>query len=329
MQQFFWHIELSSNCFLKCPRCIRADKLLHDKWVKTELTLPFIKKIFTSEYIKDNVKRILFCGNNGDPIYCKDFLKILKYFKEVKPDITLSIVTNGSYKSEEWWFELSQVLNIYDIITFSIDGWDNDSNNLYRINSDYDSIIKGINIIANNSSVHIAWSTILFKFNQDKIKQIEEVAKTNNVHYFQISFSNLFKDKDDPLKPNKEFISNTSYYQKTVKQINNNKYRTERIKRLSDEYKKFILEDELKPCKQGEKGLYINSQGILFPCSWIAHPFKKRNNLLWEDSFFIKHKEDLNLNKFSIDKIIKSKTWKTIENTYFFICKEKCLKEYR
>jgi len=331
MQQFSWDIELSGKCFLKCPKCIREDKKLKNNWVETEISLEFIKRIFKPDFVKNNIKRILFCGGVGDPIYCNDFLKIIKYFKEVKPDITLSIVTNGSYRNKNWWMELSQILNVYDIITFSIDGWDNKSNNLYRVNSNFDSILKGLKIITTMSKAHVAWSTIVFKFNQNKIKQIEDIARFYKAHYFQLVFSSLFED-DDYLKPDKKYITNLSFvYRKQVKQINPNIYRTNEIQKVADNYQEIIYrENKTTPfCKTGSKGLHVNSEGYLFPCSWIAHPFNIRENLKWEDSFFIKNKKHFNLNKYTLNEILKSKHWKIFEdsliNNPFIICKQKCI----
>lgn len=334
MQQFSWDLELSSKCFLKCPRCIRQDDNLKDKWKDKDLSLEFIKKTFTPKYIKDNIQRILFCGNNGDPIYCKDFLNIIRYFKEIKPGITLSIVTNGSYRNKKWWFELSQILNVYDIITFSIDGWDNKSNNIYRVNSNYSSILKGVKIITTYSKAHVAWSTIVFKFNQNKIKQIENMATLLKAHYFQLSFSTLFGNENDYLKPDKKFISDLSYvYRKQVKQINPHPYRTDEVQKVADDYQELIhIDNKTTPlCKTGSKGLHVNSEGYLFPCCWIAHSFDIRENLKWEDSFFIKNKECFDLNKYSINEILKSKHWKMFEKSWiknhFIICKQKCFKE--
>jgi indole-3-glycerol phosphate synthase len=62
-------------------------------------------------------------------------------------------------------------------VTFSIDGWDNESNNKYRVNSEFDSIINGIKVLRTNSPCYIKWSTIYFKFNQLQIDKIIQLAK--------------------------------------------------------------------------------------------------------------------------------------------------------
>ena len=44
-----WHIEISSKCTLKCPRCARQE--VPDGLVNTELSLEFFERNFTKEFI--------------------------------------------------------------------------------------------------------------------------------------------------------------------------------------------------------------------------------------------------------------------------------------
>ena len=66
-----WHIEISGKCSLKCPRCTRQEV---PGYVNTELTLNWFETNFT---FVEQVKKITFCGDDGDPIYAKDFLFFL------------------------------------------------------------------------------------------------------------------------------------------------------------------------------------------------------------------------------------------------------------
>ena len=69
------------------------------------------------------------------------------FFKE-------EIITNGSHKLPEWWSRLGNVLNSNDEINWSIDGWDQVSNEKYRINSNWQSIEDGIRSFTTaNSSI--------------------------------------------------------------------------------------------------------------------------------------------------------------------------------
>ena len=128
-QIFHWHLELSSKCALRCPRCPRTER--PNQYKVTEMSLDFVKKTFPLERLS-YVKKILMSGGQGDPIYCNDFIKIIKYFKESKSNLQLCITTNGSYKKKSWWKNVAQILNKNDIIIFSVDGWDQKSNEQYR-----------------------------------------------------------------------------------------------------------------------------------------------------------------------------------------------------
>ena len=154
-----WHIEISSKCTLRCPRCARQE--VPESLINTELDLAFFQRNFTEEFIKSDVEKITFCGDDGDPIYAHDLLPVIQHFKQHK-NVEIVIVTNGSYKKSAWWQELASLLTVKDSVHFSIDGYDNDSNNLYRVNSDYDSIINGIKTLRQHSHCQIVWAAIAF-----------------------------------------------------------------------------------------------------------------------------------------------------------------------
>ena len=88
-----WHIEISSKCTLKCPRCARQE--VPDTLINTELDLDFFKKNFTKEFVLSNVEKITFCGDDGDPIYAHDLIPVIKYLKDIKP-IEIVIITNDN-----------------------------------------------------------------------------------------------------------------------------------------------------------------------------------------------------------------------------------------
>ena len=81
-----WHIELSSICALKCPRCPRAE--VPESLLNQQLTLKFFQNQLGQDTIS-KIKKITFCGNDGDPIYCKDFTEICQWIKQINPQIQL------------------------------------------------------------------------------------------------------------------------------------------------------------------------------------------------------------------------------------------------
>ena len=169
-----WHIELSSICALKCPRCPRAE--VPESLLNQQLTLKFFQEQIGLDTIV-KIKKITFCGNDGDPIYCKEFLEICEWIKQSNPSVELVIITNGSYKTTSWWIKLAQILNSNDEIHWSLDGWDQTSNEKYRINSDWVSIEQGIKtFFLNNHTTYRVWASIAFQFNQEFIAYQQQLA---------------------------------------------------------------------------------------------------------------------------------------------------------
>lgn len=279
-----FHIEISSKCTLRCPRCARQE--VPDSLVNTELDLEFFKRNFTPEFILSRVEKITFCGDDGDPVYAHDLIPVIEYIKSVKP-VEIVIITNGSHKRETWWSELGSVLDDTDTVHFSIDGWDNASNNLYRVNSDFDSIVKGIVGIRRTSACRLVWAAIAFKFNEDHLDEMQVLAQQLGMDVFQITKSTKFGSVypgygvNDVLEPSNKYVSKTKRFEREVVAL------TQKI--AYTEHKiNFTLYNQVRDnktivplCEIGNKGLYIDAQGRLFPCCWVANRYS--HNTEWQE----------------------------------------------
>jgi MoaA/NifB/PqqE/SkfB family radical SAM enzyme len=303
-----WHIELSSICALKCPRCPRAE--LPDSLLNRQLNLYFFQTQIKEETIK-KIKKITFCGNDGDPIYCRDFIKICRWLKQVNPSIKLTIITNGSYKPVTWWQELGGILDQHDEMHWSIDGWDQQSNEQYRINSDWNSIINGITAFSKqNSTTYKVWATIGFKFNQDHIEHIKQLAVTLGFDCFQLTKSTKFGSKyptaygvDDFLEPTTQnLVSSSHRFERLLTQLTSKPSPNLEIKKLF-----FARAERLKNtqhsgiCFIGNKGVFLNSQGEFYPCCWTANRYD--HNASWQGRF--------NLHQRSFKEIVNDAFWTT------------------
>ena len=156
------------------------------------------------------------CGDVGDPIYCKEYIEICRYIKSVNPRIHIFTITNGSHKESTWWYELGAVLNEYDTVNLSVDGYDHDTKILYRVNSNWNSIIDGMQALSlANQQVFINWAAIVFSFIQDHLSVIASKAKELGIDGLQITKSTKFGSKygaayngdQDVLEPRTEWIS--------------------------------------------------------------------------------------------------------------------------
>jgi MoaA/NifB/PqqE/SkfB family radical SAM enzyme len=311
------------------------------------MTLDFVKKFFTEDMLRNHVRRVTMCGDVGDPIYCKEYIEICRYIKTVNPKIHIFTITNGSYKKPEWWAEFGSVLNQYDTVNFSIDGYNDASNNLYRINSNWDSIIDGIKSLRNaNQQVFINWATIVFKFNQDYLDNIANQARLLGMDSLQLTKSTKFGSKyggwggvNDPLEPREEFISSSHRYERSI--INISGRNQDNLDYLEHNRQKYIQikqqyqDQPVTPlCEIGNRGIYVNAEGVVFPCSWTSFPYTSLTHndktISWQDSFFAKHRQQMNLHNRTFDEIINDPLWNKCSQGFSDLsktwveCSQKC-----
>ena len=246
------HIEVSSKCTLKCPRCPRTE--LKPELVNRELSLLEFQRAFTSDILKD-VHEITFCGDIGDPIYAKDFLEIVRYIKSARYNTSLIIVTNGSYKDTKFWHNLCARLTNQDWIVFSIDGLEH-NNHLYRKNSDWKSIIEAVQIVS-SYSVNLGWKTLIFDYNYKEINQIKMLAESYGAVF---TSEKTGRFGDESLRPPDNLTDSSTVYFQGIESIT-----------------------KIEPqCQQHSKE-YISADGYYWPCCWISSAFTLYKSDLWKN----------------------------------------------
>jgi MoaA/NifB/PqqE/SkfB family radical SAM enzyme len=316
-----FHIEISSKCTLACPRCARQE--VPGTLVNTELDLEFFQRNFTPEFIKSNVEKITFCGDDGDPIYAHDLIPVIRYIKDVKPTVEIVIVTNGSHKKPKWWKDLGNVLTGIDSVHFSIDGYDHASNKLYRENSDWNSIIEGIQVLRSSSNVQIVWAAIAFKFNENALETLKLWAKRLGVDRFQLTRSTKFAKiypaygPNDRLQPTDKFISSSERFEREITDFT---FRSNPVSAINYTLYNAVKENKLITplCSIGNKGLYISAQGFLYPCCWVANRYN--HNSEWQEI-----SQKFNLHKWSLEECLSDQFWETeLQSFKWRECQTKC-----
>ena len=347
-QLYHWHLELSAKCTLKCPRCPRNEQS-PVSWTNEDISLNDFKNSFTPEFIQLHVDRFTLCGDIGDPIYAADFLPIIRYIKEIKPTCHIFIITNGSYKKIEWWEEVATILNEYASVNFSVDGFDQESNNLYRIGSDFDSIMDGMYTLGTQSNCFVNWAAIYFSFNQDNQNKIRNLAILNNCDQIQWTRSTKFRSKygdtygiNDTLEPRPEFISSTHRYERVVEKLSNRTidnviYMNKNIK-LYNDIKTHKFGNIIPLCLVGNRGMYVSADGTVHPCSWTSYPFIElsdgNKNIKYEDSFFYSDRKELSIKYHDLIDVLNNPRWKSLfaawndPNKTWVECNTKCNCKY-
>lgn len=288
------HVEISSKCVLKCPRCPRTELDLDS--LNREITLERFQKGFPPAVLAQ-IKGMAFCGHIGDPIYATEFLDIIKYIRD-HSSTRIRIITNGSYRKEHWWQNLGQILDPQDHVTFSVDGWDQASNDLYRVNNDFDSILSGIKTLRANSECRISWSAIYFRFNEDRMSKIEKLAKELGCDEFIAVKSSKFDgrylvDGIDPLKPKN--TAQTSIYENLITRLNDKKYVPLVRSNRSDAH-------PWARCMRHEKEVFVDVDGFVLPCPWFENGYQFHN-------FVLDNHDRLNIQNHTFIEILDSEIW--------------------
>lgn len=245
------HIEPTSRCVLSCPGCPRT-------WFSDKFNRPFPKKDLDLEDFSrfldcdsgDQIQEFLLNGNHGDPIYYPRLIEMIQRFR----DRRFKISTNGSYMPEKFWHTLAENLDANDTIYFSIDGLEHD-NHLYRRNSDWSSIISGLEIMAKGPA-RVFWKSIIFSYNQDELDQMKQMAEDLGVMF--ISETTGYYG-DESLRPTDEKLIRTDML-----------------------YVRDRSGIDLDPkCDQGRQE-FVSADGYYWPCCQISNSYVLHKTPLWK-----------------------------------------------
>ena len=249
-------IETTTRCTLRCPACSRtifAERLKrpvphHD--VDPDLVYRFLDCDQGHA-----VKTLVLCGDYGDSIYYPRLFEFLELFK---PHKQISITTNGSYQTEQFWHELAGRLDSQDEMRFSIDGLE-DTNHLYRVNSDWKSIMRGLDIMV-AAGVQVVWDLNIFSFNYDRLAEIKQFAENRGARFVAKKTSRFLRAD---LEPPTQYIATDELYR--------------------PEYSQNDQAIEIEPDCRNVTRNTICSENYFWPCGFIRAPLTFYKSKLWQD----------------------------------------------
>lgn len=177
------HMEFSSLCNARCPRCPRnvCGYPYNSGYEETSLTLELIKKSFEPSFIRQ-LNMILINGNFGDFTANLESLEIIKYFKKHNEHLFIQISTNGSARNLDFWKELGKIKNIKT--EFCLDGLE-DTHHLYRQDTDFNKIIQNAQAYINAGGYAI-WKMILFEHNKHQVELANIKSQEYGFQKFQL-----------------------------------------------------------------------------------------------------------------------------------------------
>ena len=380
-------IEVSSNCQAKCPGCIRHDVFNTETGTfssppkNLNLSVDVHNRLI--DEIVGNVKQLTYDGSFGDSPFHPDFLELIEYSAsklkgDTEPfgDEELGIIspeykgihdfiisTNGSYKTPEFWKKLGEILHEHlpgrHHVMFDLDGVDNKTQNMYRIDTNYPKIIENAKAFISGGGCAV-WKMIPFDFNEELEERAKELSEQHGFKYFQRNRIQRVESKAVVLALSKK----AGQLDKVVSEDNelsvvSNKDIDVQISKAESIIKDIKIDKNLDMfenlenaresvgviCKWKKDNNYqISHDGSVWRCCWLnsAYQYKTRQNIgnreNWEQ-FMSKYDNDWNnLHLHSFSDIINhdfftkdleasfSNKYDDKVNPKLKVCTEKCSK---
>lgn len=201
------NVDLSYICPLQCPFCARQrddakEKIRESEDIPLENFVKLTKKF----------KRIALVGTYSDPIYHSNFLEILRVMSRTE-SVRFFISTNGTRKKPDWWKEAFALSKSNISWTFGLDGTDQETANIYRVNTRYEEVMDVMKLGV-SMDVDVRWQFIVFRHNEHQIEIAKEIAKENGINLLIVASSWWNKEKMEKYQifppSNPEYFSTTA-----------------------------------------------------------------------------------------------------------------------
>lgn len=256
--------EITNECNYGCKYCIFAST---GKKPEGELTTKEVFKVI-EELVKEGFSHVKFTG--GEPFLRNDMIDILKYASHC--GLHYDISTNASKITEP----IAQQLKLLNIpfVHVSLDGADSQSHEAVRGKKSFIPTMEGIQLLR-KYNIPLRVGCVIHEYNQNSLLEVAQLCAALNIN--EIVFSMMepvgrLKGKTTHLatKPVNELIDeidnikklypylNISHNLQSLHKVNVNTIRHEKSQKVK------------QSCPAGKQFLFINSVGIVSPCTWVS-----------------------------------------------------------
>jgi MoaA/NifB/PqqE/SkfB family radical SAM enzyme len=253
------HVELSSLCNARCPLCPRNlnGYPYNNGYTEANLTLASVKKIFTPNLLQQ-LTSILINGNFGDMVMNPETLDIVEYFRSQNPKLSISISTNGSARTKEFWTRLAELRTT---VWFCLEGLE-DTHHIYRQNTSWSAIIE-------NAKTYIAaggraiWKMIKFDHNLHQIDACRQMSKDLGFANFELHDhgrnSGPVYDKEGNLIYVMGNYTGTTAFAEFLEQ-----------RKTAKVVKPTTTTKQIQCYTKEKQSIYISSTGDVYPCCYTG-----------------------------------------------------------
>jgi MoaA/NifB/PqqE/SkfB family radical SAM enzyme len=185
-----YDISISTYCNAACPSCKRYDNFHTTEYVNPKnvtknlkqrnMKFDLFKKMIDNNWHNFVDKFVMFEGELGDPMMNTEILKFIEYGSKVFKE--LLVVTNGGIKRPDFYTKIgNEFKNVR--YCFSIDGMDNEVNNIYRRNV---NTVRAIDNMISYSETKYGkfrtiWQYLIFDHNYFEVPDVLMFAKKHEL----------------------------------------------------------------------------------------------------------------------------------------------------
>ena len=314
------HLEITNNCQASCPMCNRnIDSGLDNPLIKIRnWSLQEFKNVMSAEVL-NQIDNFYFCGNFGDPILNNDLIEMCSYSKLASPNTAISIHTNGSARTIDWWRTLANKLPDKHRVVFALDGL-KDTHHIYRVGTKFETVLDNAQAFINEGG-SAEWVFIKFKHNEHQVEEARALANSYGFKYFTVKNSSRFI-----LEPKVRVVDRQGQLMHFIEPATDVPLKFI-DKKIIQKYKKIVNESVIECKVQRDKEVYIDAYGDLLPCCWLAivpysyidsdDSFDVRTAILEQHTALVKSLGNINTFSRSIKEIINSDEYQTVWDEYW------------
>ena len=166
--------SITNHCNAACPQCHRTDinGLGTVDWLPVfSWSLDEFKTYLPIKELQ-KMKIINFCGTWGDPMMAKNIYEICEYIIK-NSHCSIIIDTNGSMRSEEFWWNFGVMCGNRLTVNFAVDGCTQDMHEKYRRKTSLNKVLKNMEILSSTKAIAKV-ITIVFKHNENYLDKIKK-----------------------------------------------------------------------------------------------------------------------------------------------------------
>jgi len=304
-------MDISTYCNAGCPQCHRTSTngLGKEDWLPlVQWSLEDFKKAFPTDQFK-YISKMSFVGSWGDSVMNKDIFEIVKYV--IDNGTYVVVETNGGMRDEEWWWKFGLMGGNRLSVRFDIDGINQQMHSKYRRFTNLDKVLNHMYTLSQTHAIPQS-QTVVFKHNQDYLKEIEELC----FEYGSLRHTKVISDRFGAWETNDkgqyEFINENGELE-ILEEADRNVLSDKAI--ITGTTKNTLDENIYCRWSMPRNEILIKPDGSVVPCCYIGNGYwqylqdgndrsKYLENKTMKD--FIDNKEKYNVFNYTIKEIVDS-----------------------